>query len=105
MGMHRSGTSLVAQILEAFGVYIGFDKDDNQEARFFRNINEWLLRQAGGAWDYPEPIERFIEHDDARLIAEGYVRGLLRSPYAIRYLGFWKYLRFRSVDHLNFSWG
>ena len=105
MGMHRSGTSLVIQILEKLGLFTGFDKDDNHEARFFRNINEWLLRQAGGAWDYPEPLEKFFEQDDAWLLAEEYVRELLRSPYAVRYLGFLKYLRFRSFDDLNFSWG
>jgi len=56
LGMHRSGTSMAARLLERLGVFMGWRKDSNHEADFFRHANEWLLSQAGGAWDHPEPV-------------------------------------------------
>jgi hypothetical protein len=62
-GMHRSGTSLVAGILAASGLYLGPDEQlaeaqaDNPDG-FFENsrvleINEAVLAAFGSAWDRP----------------------------------------------------
>jgi hypothetical protein len=51
VGMHRSGTSLLTRTLEQMGVFLGRKKDENDEAFYFRNINEWILNQSGASWN------------------------------------------------------
>lgn len=62
-GMHRSGTSMVARLLQACGVFLGPEDELSQPARdnlggYFENLhfvklNEDLLAQFGGGWDDP----------------------------------------------------
>jgi GT2 family glycosyltransferase/tetratricopeptide (TPR) repeat protein len=62
-GMHRSGTSMVAQLLHRCGLYLGHDEDilgpssDNQDGFWenvrFVHINDGILGKFGGAWDFP----------------------------------------------------
>ncbi len=62
-GMHRSGTSMVTQVLKSAGVYLGADEDllgpspDNEKGHLenlcFLSINERILTLFGGGWDYP----------------------------------------------------
>ena len=66
-GMHRSGTSMVARLLNLCGVYFGEDDDlipaaeDNPEGfwenKKFQSINDELLEAFGGSWDYPPKLE------------------------------------------------
>ena len=63
LGMHRSGTSAVASLLQANGVSLGEDLiDPNQtnEPGFFESrgaiaINDALLHRLGGSWRDPPP--------------------------------------------------
>lgn len=65
-GMHRSGTSMIARLLQRCGLYLGAGGDllppapDNPngfwEHAEFVNINEALLNDLGGGWDYPPPL-------------------------------------------------
>jgi len=65
-GMHRSGTSLVTNLLRLCGLYLGKEADllpatvDNQagywESRSIMLLNDAILRQLGGAWDSPPPL-------------------------------------------------
>ncbi len=78
--MHRSGTSLLTNILSKLGVFIGNDIDENYESLFFVKLNEWAMFQAGATWDNPynmnflneffisEISEVFIKHTKKRLI-------------------------------------
>jgi hypothetical protein len=62
-GMHRSGTSMVARLLQQSGLYLGDEssflppKPDNPEGFFehadFVALNDDVLRALGGAWDTP----------------------------------------------------
>ncbi len=62
-GMHRSGTSMVARLLNLCGVYLGPDADiyppaaDNTEGfwenKNFVEINNAILEELGGSWDFP----------------------------------------------------
>ncbi len=68
IGMHRSGTSLVAGLLSRLGAYLGPDSrvpdggpDDAElvrigygEAGVFRSWNDRLLTRTGSSWDRPE---------------------------------------------------
>lgn len=80
LGMHRSGTSAVAGILQMLGVNMGAHQlgpdDFNPKGHFENNIikilNERLLRRAGGSWSNPpttqaiikagQTLQRTIEH-------------------------------------------
>ncbi len=65
-GMHRSGTSMVTNLLHLCGLYLGQEHDlmspasDNpdgfRENLKFVEINEEILNEFGGGWDYPPPL-------------------------------------------------
>lgn len=55
--MHRSGTSLITGLLKQMGMHIGRDVQRDNEAIFFVNINDWILRERSGSWDRPEILE------------------------------------------------
>lgn len=65
VGMHRSGTSMVANLLRLSGLYLGEEADlaiagpDNPDG-FWEHprlvvINDHILNELGGAWDVPPP--------------------------------------------------
>jgi hypothetical protein len=66
-GMHRSGTSMVARLLDACGVHLGVGDDlrtagpDNPDGYWenaqFVGLNEEILAELGGAWDTPPALE------------------------------------------------
>jgi len=68
LGMHRSGTSLVTEVLSKLGVWIGAQADligpsEFNERGHFEflpgvEFNNELLRISGGTWDNPPPPER-----------------------------------------------
>lgn len=56
LGMHRSGTSLLARMLETCGLFVGATLEENHEPPLFRKINDRLLALAGASWTRPEPF-------------------------------------------------
>jgi hypothetical protein len=102
--MHRSGTSLVSRVLEDLGLFLGTRKDANNEAWLFLGLNEWILAQAGGAWDAPE-VMRFLLRDEVASVAAAALRHQLGTPRLARFLGWGRYLRYRRLDRLDFAWG
>lgn len=105
IGMHRSGTSMIARMLEMLGLFVGKRKDPNHEAFFFHNINEWLFCQSNGAWDYPKPIRHLLENREVRALTSDYIRYLMKTPRVISFLGWRKYLRYRTPFNLDIPWG
>lgn len=103
--MHRSGTSIIVRLLEDLGLFAGKSKDKNHEALFFLKVNDWLLRQSGGAWDHPEPVKYLLDNAGARFLTADYVQHLMKTPRAANYLGWDLYLRYRGLRKLDFSWG
>ncbi|HMB72647.1 MAG TPA: sulfotransferase [Gammaproteobacteria bacterium] len=53
IGMHRSGTRALAQILERLGIFMGADQQADSESITFMSINEGILHQCGGFWSEP----------------------------------------------------
>lgn len=56
--MHRSGTSLVAKVLEKAGIFMGVVKDHNYEAMHFLSLNQQTLWAACGNWIEPVVPEK-----------------------------------------------
>lgn len=62
LGMHRSGTSCLAGLLEEAGLYLGDVKHEstynvkgNRENPLVMKLNERVLMQNGASWDSPPP--------------------------------------------------
>jgi hypothetical protein len=105
LGMHRSGTSMLARLLEPLGLFVGWRKQGDHEARFFVALDNWLLEQAGGRWDHPEAVRDLIAEPAVRELAVDYLRLSLRSPRALSFLGPARYLRYGSPEALREPWG
>lgn len=77
VGMHRSGTSLVANLLSLCGFYLGREEDlmpassDNEkgywENRKFVQLNEEILQALGGSWECP-PVTSEGWHQEERIV-------------------------------------
>lgn len=69
LGMHRSGTSLTASILQALGVHMGdwmSSASEHQPFGYFEDLdfvhlNDDLLEAAGGSWGGPPAPERIAQ--------------------------------------------
>ena len=53
IGMHRSGTRLLVEILAKLGVFMGADRQADSESVAFMLINEEILHQCGAFWSEP----------------------------------------------------
>lgn len=105
LGMHRSGTSMLTRMLEQLGLFMGAGKESNDEARFFLDLNRWIMREAGGDWDHPAPARLLVDQDDARRLLAGQVERLMRTPRVIRYTGRARWLRGRTPWGAGGPWG
>lgn len=106
IGMHRSGTTMIAKILEKAGLFQGSKKEDNNESTFFIKQNEWMLRELGGRWDVPENIVDITTHSPAHLDAiVRYLKDQLSSPSSSEYLGSIGYLMTHSILNQRTIWG
>lgn len=57
LGMHRSGTTMLTEILISSGYFMGKDLSSNSESYMFSKINESLLNSYGGSWNKPVEVE------------------------------------------------
>ena len=91
LGMHRSGTSLLAGSLEAAGLHLGdvnhaapFNRKGNKENESIRGFHNDLLAKNGASWDRPPKGQvRWDRSDEerARSLVEPYVRAALPSGF------------------------
>ncbi len=65
LGMHRSGTSMVSELLDELGLFVGKELQDDHESTYFLDLNEQLFARVGAAWDRPLPVLDFLANDDA----------------------------------------
>jgi len=105
MGMHRSGTGILARMLEGIGLFMGTQKDPNNEAWFFLNLNKWIFRQCGASWDHPQPVMDLYEQDAALGVIVDHLQAVCTSAILGSYLGRGRYLRYRHLDQLDVPWG
>ena len=105
IGMHRSGTSMVARILARLGLFVGWERDGYAEAVFFSVRHEAVLAAQGARWDHPAPLDPLLEDAAMRGQLVEALRRELRSPAVMSFLGPARYLRWRSPEHLPYAWG
>jgi len=83
LGMHRSGTSMLAGSLECAGLYLGdissaarFNKKGNKENSDIRAQNDRILARAGATWGQPPPLQApwsQEDRDDATELVRSYI--------------------------------
>ena len=73
LGMHRSGTSLVAGSLQAAGLHLGtvneqapFNRKGNKENVRIRELNDAMLDRNGASWKKPPACQIAWRHADSR---------------------------------------
>lgn len=106
LGMHRSGTTMLTQILQDAGLFIGSDLEQNYESWFFLKHNDWLLRQAGATWYNPTSITWITNHPKINKLNVEYLDYRIQSVAARQYLGWKRYIRGQRLGKgLNQPWG
>ena len=99
LGMHRSGTSLVCELLESLGLFVGCDLEDNHESKFFIDLSNQLLTRIGAAWDHPNPFRDFLACPEAVRMSTMAMGAELASKR------FKKFSGRESLLQLERSWG
>lgn len=105
IGMHRSGTTMVAKLLEDLGLFMGTPKDDNNESKYFVKLNRLIMNQAGASWDNPTPVRAIYEYGKMHDIVAEYMEQHISSVNIINYLGVKNYLNCRSLQNFKRAWG
>jgi hypothetical protein len=65
IGMHRSGTRLLVDLLDRLGVFMGADRQADAESVTFMLINESILHQCGAFWSEPMSAHFVLSQPDA----------------------------------------
>lgn len=94
IGMHRSGTTMVADALNKAGVFMGVFREHNGEALHFLSLNQQMLWAAGGDW--LSPVEPAEAHDKSLPANEIYAEHI-KSPSA-------NYWRLRFLNNRRWGW-
>lgn len=89
VGMHRSGTSLIARLLQQSGLHLGSEESllggsiGNQDGHFehlgFIELNDAILKHLGGSWEFPPELPSGWEHAASLEPLRCRARDLLRS--------------------------
>lgn len=105
LGMHRSGTTMIADLLQNLGLYLGWVLQENSEALFFVERNEKLMNACGGGWEHPECVEQLLANPEMRARAGSELLRDMRSLRFFSYLGPDKIRCLGGPEKLNFPWG
>ncbi|WP_104735089.1 sulfotransferase [Hanstruepera ponticola] len=103
IGMHRSGTSMLTRFISDLGVFMGNDKSENDESKFFQNVNRWLLYQSGASWDTPlnsNNLNPYFIEKSSQILEDR-----LQSIWSVKYLGLNRFLKYRGILNTREPWG
>lgn len=102
-GMHRSGTSLVSNLIESQGVFMGDKKQGDHEPVFFLDINENIFKLINASWDTPDNFAYANNFFSSNI--NKFIYYQLRSRDAIKYFGFLNYLKNHNFHKIPYHWG
>ena len=102
-GMHRSGTSMLTNILNKLGFTIGNKIDSNNESIFFQRINIWMMSLLGSSWDSPKKFENINEDLKKNIVHQ--LNSLLNSRTNSLYFGWSSIIKKDSFNEINEPWG
>jgi hypothetical protein len=87
LGMHRSGTSMVSELLDQLGLFVGRELQDDHESTFFLELNDQIMSRVSAAWDYPKPMLDYLACDEAVRMTAGALAADLSSRRIKTFLG------------------
>jgi len=102
-GMHRSGTSLVSNIIESQGVFMGYKKQNENESVFFLDINETIFRLINASWDTPDNF--LFTNDFFNTNVQKIIDRKLRSNSTINYFGIYQFIKNHDFQKISYPWG
>lgn len=105
LGMHRSGTAMVARLLDELGLFQGSELQEDHESVWFLDINDLLLRRVNAAWDHPQPIVEFLQNPDAFDLTRRCLEDDLSSTRSRQFLGLKWAQPGRSLLTYDRPWG
>jgi len=94
---------MLTRLLERAGLFVGYNKEGNNEAIFFLQLNEWMLRQANASWDNPYNFQ-FINQELEEYFVE-VLQAQLRANAPAAFLGPNLATQHPDLHQLSFSWG
>ena len=102
LGMHRSGTSMIARLLKQMGLFIGDDLFDetHSESRYFLRVNDELLKRVHATWDNPKNFDYFLENENIVAMSTSRVKYDLGTSQMKGFLG-----SHTSLQSINTPWG
>jgi len=105
IGMHRSGTTMIAEMLQQLGLFIGKNLDPNSEPEFFIQLNDWLLDQCAGKWDRPIGMDALTNIPQLESLVIDYLKYVLQSLPVRSYIGLKRFLGGKGPKNAQFNWG
>ena len=103
IGMHRSGTSMLTNFLDRYGIHMGKRVDENGEAICFQRLNEQIFKKFGAAWfsvgnllktgatkHQKESIELYLQLINSKKFLKSFLGNLEISDVASDYSWGWK---------------
>lgn len=105
LGMHRSGTSLIARLLDALGLFQGASMQEDHESTYFLDVNDRVLRRIGASWDHPSPITPFLADSRAADLTARCFAADVQSGHFKGYLGIKRYIRHKALAKFDEPWG
>ena len=105
IGMHRSGTTMLTKMMQNLGLFIGWNVNDEYEARYFLNRNEKILNGCGGSWDNPVCIENLTSRPELSQKVVSTLEKDLSGIGRVDFLGKRYFFKNRSIVNLSVPWG
>ena len=102
-GMHRSGTSMVTNILYKCGLIIGKKLDVNNESLFFQRINIWMMSLMGSSWDNPSSFKKVDSKIKKDIVSQ--LENLISSRANTLYFGWASIIKKDSFYNITEPWG
>lgn len=102
VGMHRSGTTMITKMLENLGLFVGDQKEVNNEALFFWNINNWIFDITYSRADLPHNYQYMNPNTKEVLIND--LKYFISSNKRKIFLGN-KTNQYKSIRDLDIPWG
>ncbi len=102
LGMHRSGTTMVTKLLENLGLFVGAEKEPNNEAMFFWEINNWIFDLHTATAEKPYNMQ--FTNPACRKVIEESLHYYVQSRRKKKFLGALNN-KFSSIAELDIPWG
>jgi hypothetical protein len=105
LGMHRSGTAMIARLLDELGLFQGVEIQGDHEALWFLDINEAILRRPNASWDRPAHFDEFLANPAAFDLTSRCLHEDVSSRGSRKFLGRYRAMRYGSLLKYSRPWG